>query len=304
MSLDFWSITFSLLVSCFAFLIFILSSKKQELYLKNNKILPASKEVQELLTKNFLGNGQIPTKSEIILLMSTVSRKHDIHLLSHLPVQDIIDQMIYHVISNDLLSSGRKKEITASLTKLKVEPIDSKDYIHLVAEAEESDSWRQKWSYSYLIKSLMINSLILAALWVAVSYIDSTELASLPLIGLLGLSLIMMIGLTSLIGGYATFAILRDFTSNSASGRNQKQRNAWLDEMNRAQIQIEQQAKALAPTTNKQKTEQQQSTSTPPASPARSDDNKQMLAIEKLNQKKSPVASSQKFSQADPFDGF
>ena len=111
MPLDTWSIVLSLTLSVFAFLVFLLGSKKLELILIEKKVAPASKEALDVLIKNFLSFGDIPSKSKLISIMTSLARKYQIQLLTHMSIHNIIDNLIYYVISNDLLDPYKKKEI-------------------------------------------------------------------------------------------------------------------------------------------------------------------------------------------------
>jgi hypothetical protein len=161
MQLDPLSIALALVLSVFGFLVFLLWNKKYELNMVEKRVAPAAKESLDVLIKNFLSFGDIPTKSKLISIMTSVARKHQVQLLTHLPIQNIIDNLVYHVVSNDLLDPYKKKEISDNLIKLKTEPINSEDYVQMLTDNEESASWKQKLAYSQLTKVLISSSVFI-----------------------------------------------------------------------------------------------------------------------------------------------
>ncbi|MDJ0626321.1 MAG: hypothetical protein QNJ31_08165 [Candidatus Caenarcaniphilales bacterium] len=169
MPLDIWSSILAIVLSVFAFSVFLLLNKKTELHLIEKQVEPASKEAQNVLIKNFLSFGEIPTKTKLISIMTSLARKHHVQLLSHLPIQNVIDNLIYYVIANDLLDPYKKKEISDKLIKLKTDPISSEDYLQMVADNEEAYIWKQKFIYSQLTKVLVCSSLFIVSLGVAIT---------------------------------------------------------------------------------------------------------------------------------------
>ena len=169
MPLDTWSIVLSLTLSVFAFLVFLLGSKKLELILIEKKVAPASKEALDVLIKNFLSFGDIPSKSKLISIMTSLARKYQIQLLTHMSIHNIIDNLIYYVISNDLLDPYKKKEISDNLIRLKQEPISSEDYLQMLAENEEAHSWKQKLAYSQLAQILIASSAFIIVLGITIT---------------------------------------------------------------------------------------------------------------------------------------
>ncbi len=169
MPLDTWSIVLSLTLSVFAFLVFLLGSKKLELVLIEKKVSPASKEALDVLIKNFLSFGDIPSKSKLISVMTSLARKYQIQLLTHMSIHNVIDNLIYYVISNDLLDPYKKKEISDNLIRLKQEPISSEDYLQMLAENEEAHSWKQKLAYSQLAQILIGSSVLIIILGITIT---------------------------------------------------------------------------------------------------------------------------------------
>lgn len=169
MPLDTWSIVLSLTLSVFAFLVFLLGRKKLELVLIEKKVAPASKEALDVLIKNFLSFGDIPSKSKLISIMTSLARKYQIQLLTHMSIHKIIDNLIYYVISNDLLDPYKKKEISDNLIRLKQEPISSEDYLQMLAENEEAHSWKQKLAYSQLAQILIASSVFIIVLGITIT---------------------------------------------------------------------------------------------------------------------------------------
>jgi|GEM_PF-4163720 len=167
MNLDPVSIITSLVLSSFGFLVFLLWNKKSELNIIEKRVSPAAKETQDALIKNFLSFGEIPSKSKLISIITSVARKHQVQLISYLPIPSIIDNLVYYVISNDLLDPYRKKEISDSLIQLKMEPISSVDYTQIYSDLSEWGSWKQKLVYGQLIKILIISSSALITLGIA-----------------------------------------------------------------------------------------------------------------------------------------
>jgi hypothetical protein len=210
MPLDPWSVVLSLVLSVFGFLIFLLGNKKHELGMIDKKVSPAAKEALDVLIKNFLSFGDIPTKSKLISIMTSVARKHQVQLLTHLPIQNIIDNLVYYVISNDLVEPYKKKEISDSLIRLKMEPISSEDYLQMVADNEEASSWKQKLAYSQLTKVLISASLLIVVLGiVATQFKASLGPKATYLITWL---LISTIGFTALVAGYTLLTVLSHFS--------------------------------------------------------------------------------------------
>jgi hypothetical protein len=200
MPLDVWSVVIACVLSVFSFLVFLLAIKKAELTLIENQVIPASKEALEVLIKNFLSFGEIPTKSKLISVMTSLARKHHVQLLSHLPIQNVIDNLIYYVISNDLLDPYKKKEISDRLIKLKGEPMTSEDYIQMLTDNEEASSWKQKLIYSNLAKVLITSSLIIITLGVCSSQLKATLGPKLAYI--FSWALVACIGFSVLVAAY------------------------------------------------------------------------------------------------------
>jgi hypothetical protein len=169
MPLDTWSIVLSLTLSVFAFLVFLLGRKKLELVLIEKKVAPASKEALDVLIKNFLSFGDIPSKSKLISIMTSLARKYQIQLLTHMSIHNVLDNLIYYVISNDLLDPYKKKEISDNLIRLKQEPISSEDYLQMLAENEEAHSWKQKLAYSQLAQILIGSSAFIIVLGITIT---------------------------------------------------------------------------------------------------------------------------------------
>jgi len=224
MPLDPWSIVLALVLSVFGFLVFLLWNKKYELSMIEKKVAPAARESLDVLIKNFLSFGDIPTKSKLISIMTSVARKHQVQLLTHLPIQNIIDNLVYHVISNDLLDPYKKKEISDNLIKLKIEPIGSEDYIQMLADSEESSSWRQKLAYSQLTRVLILSSLIILVLGVfATQFKSSIGPQATYIVNWL---LFATIGFSVLVAGYTLLTVFSHFSKanknngNSISGDN------------------------------------------------------------------------------------
>ncbi len=215
MPLDPWSIVLSLVLSTFAFLVFLLWNKRFELAMIERKVAPAAREALDVLIKNFLSFGDIPTKSKLISIMTSVARKHQVQLLTHLPIQNIIDNLVYHVISNDLLDPYKKKELSDSLIKLKVEPINSEDYVQMLADSEESNSWRQKLAYSQLTKVLITSSLIIVTLGVSATQFKTTLGPQLNY--LVNWLLVATIGFSALVAGFTLLTVFSHFSKDNKS---------------------------------------------------------------------------------------
>lgn len=185
------------------------------------KVAPAARESLDVLIKNFLSFGDIPTKSKLISIMTSVARKHQVQLLTHLPIQNIIDNLVYHVISNDLLDPYKKKEISDNLIKLKVEPIGSEDYIQMLADSEESSSWRQKLAYSQLTRVLISSSLLIVVLGIAATQFKSSIGPQATYI--VNWLLFATIGFSVLVAGYTLLTVFSHF---SKSNKNNSENSA------------------------------------------------------------------------------
>ncbi|MDX1918009.1 MAG: hypothetical protein SFT81_02545 [Candidatus Caenarcaniphilales bacterium] len=214
---DPWSIVLSIVLSTFGFLLFILWNRKHEINTIEKRVFPAAKESQDVLIKNFLSLGDIPTKSKLISIMTSVARKHQVQLLVHLPIPNVIDNLVYYVISNDLLDPSKKKEITDNLIRLKTEPMNSEDYYQMVAESEESQSWKQKITYAQLIRVLVASSVGIIALGLGVNYFADYIAQSPQAYHTLMLTLTTMIGFSILIAGYTVMTIFTNFSKPSLS---------------------------------------------------------------------------------------
>ncbi len=230
MPVDFLSIILSLGISVFAFLIFVLFLKKYQIVEIQKKCKPAIEEIHQIIIKNFLAHGNIPDKSKLLSIMSSSASKYEIQILSHLPIQTVIDKLIFSVVSNDLLDFNKKKELSDGLMRLKSQPINSEDYINLIIENEKNDSFKQKLTYSSLIITLTISSLFIVATYFLINnfaiYLseDSYYFANL--------AFITFIGFSSLITLFSCFYIIRDFLFPSFSNDKKKQKEL-LKELNK-----------------------------------------------------------------------
>ncbi|MDX1919953.1 MAG: hypothetical protein SFU25_04365 [Candidatus Caenarcaniphilales bacterium] len=200
MPLDAWSVILASVLSVFSFLVFMLVNKRSELNMIEKQVVPASKEALEVLIKNFLSFGEIPTKSKLISIMTSLARKHHVQLLAHLPIQNVIDNLIYYVISNDLLDPYKKKEISDRLIKLKTEPMTSEDYLQMLADNEEANSWKQKLIYTQLAAVLIYSSLLIIALGVCSSQLKVN--LTPQIIFLMNWFLVATIGFSVLVAAY------------------------------------------------------------------------------------------------------
>lgn len=229
MPLDLWSSVIAVVLSTFGFLVFLLLNKKVEIGLIEKQIEPASKEAQNVLIKNFLSFGEIPTKSKLISIMTSLARKYHVQLLSHMPIQNVIDNLIYYVISNDLLDPYKKKEISDKLIKLKTEPISSEDYLQMVADNEEAYTWRQKFIYSQLTKVLIYSSLFIISLGVFV-----TQFQSLPpqITFLINWVLVSTISFSLLVAGYTVVTILSHLSSSHRAEKQDASKLPMLGQSN------------------------------------------------------------------------
>lgn len=205
MPLDAWSIVLATVLSVFSFLVFMLINKRIELNMVEKQVVPASKEALEVLIKNFLSFGEIPTKTKLISIMTSLARKHHVQLLTHLPIQNVIDNLIYYVISNDLLDPYKKKEISDRLIKLKTEPMTSEDYLQMLADNEEANSWKQKLIYSQLATVLICASLVIITLGVSSSQLKA--ILTPQIVFLINWLLVATIGFSLLVAAY-TIAVV------------------------------------------------------------------------------------------------
>jgi hypothetical protein len=218
MPLDPWSVVLALVLSVFGFLVFLLWNKRYELGMIEKKAAPAAKESLDVLIKNFLSFGDIPSKSKLISIMTSVARKHQVQLLTSLSIPNVIDNLVYHVISNDLLDPYKKKEISDSLIRLKLEPIAPDEYIQMVADNEEVSSWRQKLTYAQLTKVLISASLLIVVLGItATQFKTSLGPQGMYLVNWL---LVSTIGFSGLVAG---FTFLTVFSYFSKSNKQQQQ---------------------------------------------------------------------------------
>lgn len=196
MSLDSVSIALSLTISLFSFLIFSLYAKRREMNMVSSQLKPVAEEAKSILMQNFLAFGIIPSKSKLISVLSGVANKHNVQLLSHFPLHEIIDDIIFSVVSNELLESEKKEAFTNSLVKLKSEPMNSEDYIYLVSEIEKDDAVKQKAFYSTFMTALIASSIITIATaipFVQFKYYWSEEvsyIANLVILSSLGFSIL------------------------------------------------------------------------------------------------------------------
>ena len=218
MSLDPWSIVLSLVLSVFGFLVFLLWNKRYELSMIERKVAPAIQESHDVLIKNFLSFGEIPTKSKLVSIMTSVARKHQVQLMTHLSIQNVIDSLVYYVISNDLLDPYKKKEISDSLIRLKLEQISQDDYLQIIADSEESLSWRQKISYAQLTKVLIFASLTIIVLGVSATQFKG--FIGPQLMYLMNWILVSSIGFSALIAGYTLWLIFSYFSTKKISNAN------------------------------------------------------------------------------------
>ena len=212
MYLDSWSLILALTLSGFAFLIFLFWNKKAELVCIDKQVKPASEEAHKILVKNFLSLGEIPSKSKLISIMTSVARKYSVHLLSHLPVHAIIDNLIYHVISNDLLDANTKKQMTDRLIKLKTEPISSEDYIYLVVEGQEYALWKQKFAYSQVINVLL--GAMLGIIFISIISLQFKSTLSTSSAQMLQAALLSLLGFSFLVAGFALARIVMQLLGN------------------------------------------------------------------------------------------
>lgn len=196
MSLDSVSIALSLTISLFSFLIFSLYAKRREMNVVQSKLKPVAEEAKSILMQNFLAFGIIPSKSKLISVLSGVANKHNVQLLSHFPLHEIIDDIIFSVVSNELLESDKKEAFTNSLVKLKSEPMNSEDYVYLVSEIEKDDMVKQKAFYSTFMTALIASSIVTIATaipFVQFKYYWSEEvayIANLVILSSLGFSIL------------------------------------------------------------------------------------------------------------------
>lgn len=205
MPLDPWSIVLSLVLSVFGFLVFLLVNKRLELVLVEKKVAPACKEALDVLIKNFLSFGDIPSKSKLISIMTSLARKHQVQLLVHLSIQNVIDNLVYYVISNDLLDPYKKKEISDSLIRLKMEPISSEDYMQMVVENEEATSWKQKLIYTQLTRVLIFSSVLIVTLGVCATQFKASLTPQITY--LINWFLLSTIGFSVLVAAYTLITI-------------------------------------------------------------------------------------------------
>lgn len=185
------------------------------------RVAPAVKEALDVLIKNFLSMGDVPTKSKLISIMTSLARKHQIQLLTHLSVQNIIDSLVYYVISNDLLDPYKKKELSDNLIRLKQEPVSSEDYMQMIATNEESIGWKQKLIYSQLTKILIVSSVSIIGLGVALSqfkgYMNNYA------IYIVNWLLVAFIGFSVLMAAYTLFTVFSHLAESSKKNQPQAQ---------------------------------------------------------------------------------
>ncbi|HEY9886573.1 MAG TPA: hypothetical protein V6C96_04855 [Vampirovibrionales bacterium] len=208
MQLDPWSIVLGVTLSVFCFLAFILSNRKRELKQAQTQLIPASKEAIDIITKNFLSFSEIPSKTKLISIMKSLARKHKIQISNHFSMHNLIDSLVYQVVSNDLLDPYKKKELTDKLLKLKTEPINTEEYLSLSAENEEARSLTQRNNYSQLAQTLIVSSLILGGLGISSFQLHETYSIPSQVLFTVDWLLIVTIGFSVLVAGYTIVNIV------------------------------------------------------------------------------------------------
>lgn len=196
MAFDSLTIALSLVISLFSFLVFILFTKRSELNFIQKELGPVLVEAKKALMQNFLSLGVTPSKSKFISILSGIAKKHNIQLLSYVPLHEMIDDLVYSVISNELVDSNKKEMLVNQLMQLKNEPINSEDYAYLLVEIEKADSLKHKMMYTNFISALVVSSLITVGL--ALPFIqfraywsqEVVYIVSLVLMGVIGFSVL------------------------------------------------------------------------------------------------------------------
>ena len=156
-----------LMLLVFSFLIFLLWTRKNELSVFERRFLNASQEIQATLVRHFLSLGEIPSKEKLVSIIASLSRKYQIQVNRLLPASQVIDNLVCYVISNDLLDSSRKRELSDRLLELKNEVLidRKKNEVYIDDELKkEAIFWRKKLFCEQLFKVLAFSLIFLTVI--------------------------------------------------------------------------------------------------------------------------------------------
>lgn len=159
MNFDAVSLSLACTIAIFSYLVFILWAKATESKIIKKELKPCLTELSSIIQRNYLVHDKIPSKSQIISIIAGLSKEYNIPILTLQPIHEIIDILIYQIVSNTLIKTERKEMLTMSLIDLKNTPLNSEDYIQILSETENVKISKNQIFHSQLMYALIFSSI-------------------------------------------------------------------------------------------------------------------------------------------------